>query len=297
MRYRPFGNSGKAVSALSLSLRETSSIPTPQAWRNLLFTAFENGVNCFEGVHGGAVPAEGLAAAIPAVERGLLFLSWRIEGDPRRPLGSELLGQIVRDALQQTGAGYFDLLTLDEAALAALTDDGRMFLGDIHSAGLALQIGLRGDGDGVDEVIVDPAFEVLSTPFSLVSDWRVRRRVREATGANMVAIAYDPMPNEMLKPAAAPSKGSLLHRRWVSPLSGAGTYAFLHATPGWGADELCLAYALTEPAFATVQIDAAAGLDIERLAGVADRDLPTGVPAQIEMARFAAGRDEDQRRA
>src|SRR5688500_2684747 len=121
MRYRPFGNSGKAVSALSLVLRDTPDLPTPQAWRNLLFSAFESGINFFEIVAGGPVLTGGLAAALPSVERGLLFLSWRITGDPRRPLTAEVLSATIRSALQRTGAGYFDALMLDEAAFDSLT--------------------------------------------------------------------------------------------------------------------------------------------------------------------------------
>nr|QQZ51465.1 hypothetical protein JKL49_10895 [Phenylobacterium glaciei] len=79
-------------------------------------------------------------------------------------------------------------------------------------------------------------------------------------------------------------------------LAGAGTYAFLHHTHGWTAEEVCLAYALTEPAFASVQVEQFRAESIERLALITDKDLPTGVAAQIEMARFSAD-TTDQRRA
>ncbi|MBP7649752.1 MAG: hypothetical protein KA744_07890, partial [Phenylobacterium sp.] len=82
----------------------------------------------------------------------------------------------------------------------------------------------------------------------------------------------------------------------AEPLAGAGTYAFLHQTHGWSAEEVCLAYALTEPAFATVQVEQFRAEAIERLALITDKDLPTGVAAQIEMARFSAD-NHDQRRA
>ena len=48
MRYRPFGATGKAVSAVSLLLREAPNMATPQAWRALAFSAMESGVNAFE---------------------------------------------------------------------------------------------------------------------------------------------------------------------------------------------------------------------------------------------------------
>jgi aryl-alcohol dehydrogenase-like predicted oxidoreductase len=298
MRYRPFGNSGKAVSAISLMLRESPTVPTASAWRARLYSAFECGINCFEVVDGGPVLTAGLAAALPAIERGLLFLGWRILGDRRRALDAATLTHILRQALQQTGAGYFDVLSLDQIALEMLTPDGRTLLTDIHSAGLALQIGFAGDGEGVETIIDDPMFEVLATSFNLSSDWRTRRLVKEATAKGMTGIAYDALPQALLAPPAPPPKThSLLHRKPAHPLAGAGTYAFLHATPGWTAEELCVAYALTEPSFATVQLDAVAGIDFEQLAAVTDRDMPTGVAAQIEMARFGAEQTAEPRRA
>jgi hypothetical protein len=152
-----------------------------------------------------------------------------------------------------------------------------------------LQIGVSGEGPAADACIGQAPFEVLSTPFNLTSDWKSRRRVRDAAAAGMVAIAYDPMPGEMLKPAAAAAKPSLLDRVMQSNAAPAdtGAYAFLHQTNGWSAEELCLGFALTEPSFATVQ----------HLAGVAERELPTGAAAQIEMARFSVEPEPQKKRA
>ena len=82
----------------------------------------------------------------------------------------------------------------------------------------------------------------------------------------------------------------LLGRR-KEPLAGIGGYGFLENTPGWTAEEICLAYVLTEPAVTTVRFEVDRIEHLERLAEVPDRDLPTGVAAQIEMARFSAGDD------
>jgi hypothetical protein len=43
---------------------------------------------------------------------------------------------------------------------------------------------------------------------------------------------------------------------------------------------------MTEPSLATIQIEAVRPEVIERLAAVPDRELPTGIAAQIEMARI-----------
>lgn len=300
MRYRPFGNSGKSVSALSLVMRHSGAMGTPLAWQNLLYTAFENGINSLEIVDGSEVMAAGLRQALGAVERRLIFLSWRIAGDPRRPLTAETLSRLLREALQRSGAGYFDLLSLDEPAFDSLTPDGHELLKDLRSAGVALQIGLTGYGPAVEAATEDPTFEVLATPFSLLSDIRTRRRVKDAVSANMTAVAYDAVPPSLLQPpASAPAKAAPMLRRLTTPanpLAGAGTYAFLHTTQGWSAEDLCIGYALTEPLFATIQIDTVRPEAIERLAAVTDRDLPTGAAAQIEMARFGV-EQAAQRRA
>ncbi|HEY9219669.1 MAG TPA: aldo/keto reductase [Phenylobacterium sp.] len=297
MRYRPFGASGKAVSAVSLLLRETSAAPTAQAWRGLLFGAMECGINSFEMVAGSDILARGMNEAMRAVERGLLFLSWRYYGDVHRPLGADELAQSIRDGLGQSAAGYFDLLMLDEAAFQTLTPEAESLLADMKSAGLVLQIGVFGDGPVADACVATQRVDVLSSPFNLVSDGRTRRRVKDAAEANMAVVAYDAIPADLCRTPQQQQKTAGLLRRASEPLAGIGTYAFLHDTRGWSADELCLGYALTEPSFASIQIDSLSTNVIERLAAVTERDLPTGVVAQIEMARFGRTEGTERRRA
>lgn len=294
MRYRPFGVSGKAVSAISLLLRENPAVPTPLAWRTLIFSAMESGVNCFELSAGSEMIASAVHSALQAVERRLLFLSWRISVVEGRPLTAEQVSQSVRAGLQHTGAAYFDLLTLDAHAYAGLTPDAHKFLDELRTSGLALQIGASGGGDVMDAVIPDPTFEVAASPFSLISGWDVRRRIKEAGAANMALIALDIFPPSLIRPPKAEVQKATLFRRKAEPLAGMGTYAFLHETPGWSASEICLAYALTEPAFATIQVEARKPEVIERMGAVADRDMPTSVAAQIEMARFGSQDDGSQ---
>lgn len=295
MRYRPFGATGKAVSSVSLLLREAPNMATPQAWRALAFSAMESGINYFElGAGAGAdIMAMGVGEALRAVERRLIFLAWRIRGDGQRPISADAISASVRAGLQRTGAGYFDLLVLDEHAFAHLESSARTYLEDLRAGGLTLQLGVAGDGPAIDTCIDTAGFDVLITPFNLTSDWRARRRIREASAKDMVIVASDPFPMGLRNRAPAPVKTTLLGRR-LDPLAGAGTYAFLHETQGWTPEELCIAYALTEPSFASIQLEAFRAETIDRLAAVTDRDLPTGVAAQIEMARFGA--DSDGRR-
>ena len=179
MRYRPFGASGKAVSAISLLLREAPNMTTPQVWRALAFSAMECGVNSFEIVAGSDVLSMGVGEALRAVERRLISIGWRLKGDPRRILTAEMISTSVRNGLAKTGAGYFDVLMMDEAAFDTLAPDAQGYLADLRAAGLVLQVGVVGDGPSIDTCIASGTFDVLATPFSLTSDWRARRRTTD----------------------------------------------------------------------------------------------------------------------
>ena len=69
----------------------------------------------------------------------------------------------------------------------------------------------------------------------------------------------------------------------------AEAYQFLYETPEWSAEQITLAYALTEPGLASILVEAKDAKALDALATVVERELPAGVAAQIEMARFAAG--------
>lgn len=292
MRYRPFGLSGKAVSVLSLLLRDQGRRVPTGTWRSLTVNAMECGINAFE-VEAGVEPlAAGFRQGLESVERRLLFVAWRITSDGRTPTDARAIELAVRAGLAQTGATYFDLLTVDEAAFATLTAEGARLLEDVRNAGLALELGVSGVGAVVDQAVASGAFDVLSSPFNLTSGWNVRRRIREAAQRNMTITGFDAFPAELCRdPSKDKPKGSLFRRSAGSPPSGG--YGFLHETRNWQADELCLAYALTEPALACVQFEAYRPEVIERLAAVPDRELPPGIAAQIEMARID-GDPEDE---
>ena len=220
MRYRPFGPSGKAVSAISLLLREAPNMTTPHAWRTLVFGAMESGVNCFEITAGSEVMALGFGEALRAVERRLIAIGWRIHGDPRKVLTAEAISNSVRGGLARTGAGYFDVLMLDEAAFETLAPDAHGYLADLRAAGLVLQMGVVGDGDSIDACLESGLFDVLATPFSLVSDWKARRRIKDASARDMTMIAYDPFPAALCRPSGGGSIRTGLFKR-AEPLADA----------------------------------------------------------------------------
>jgi aryl-alcohol dehydrogenase-like predicted oxidoreductase len=299
MRYRPFGITGKAVSAVSLALGRGGKGPGDAAgWRNLMFAGMENGINCFDIEVGLEALEFGVAQALQAVERRLVFLIFTMRSDPRRPFTVEHLAETVKRGLARSSAGYIDVLMFDPETYAVLTPRARALLARLKEADLVLQLGVCGEADALDAAVADPDFEVLATPYNLTSEWKARRVLREASAAGMAAIGYDPAPADMVQPPQQPKLIAMPRRKEVhNPLSGVGTYAFLHTTSGWTPEALCVAYALTEPALATLQIDISLAGQLEDLACVPERDPPTGLGAQVEMARFGKDSAAERRSA
>jgi aryl-alcohol dehydrogenase-like predicted oxidoreductase len=159
-------------------------------------------------------------------------------------------------------------------------------------------LGVGGVNDAMDIYLGTRAFDVLGTPYHLRSGWKERHRIKTASQHDLGVIAYDYFPDVFRQPATTPGAAPVKKRGLFGggaaaapeqpPLQGAGTYAFLHETRNWTAEELCLAYAMMEPNVSTVLIRAQDTERLAALAAVPDRDLPPGMAAQVEMARFGA---------
>lgn len=272
MRYRPYGKSGHVVSAVSLLL-DSADRRSARDWRNLILSAMELGINAFEIAGDAPALIEGAADALGDVERNLLFLAWRPTSLPSEP------GQVVEALLARTGLGYLDLLNFDDLPPSADV------LTRLKQTRWVRSYGLTGDDEDTDLLIASGAFDALTTSYSPVSGWRDRNRLKSAAERDMAVIARDIWP-EAMQPKAKLFKAPVLGRK-ANPLAGIGGYNFLESTPGWSAEDICLAYVLTEPAVTTVRFSVDRIDRLARLAAVSDCDLPTGVAAQIEMARFS----------
>jgi aryl-alcohol dehydrogenase-like predicted oxidoreductase len=290
-----------AVSAVSLKLMDSTTRTTPQAWQQLIYAAFENGINAFEVVGRQPSLSEGLSQALQAVERRLVFVALRLgpvispAGAILRDFSPDSLLLSLESFLGRTGLDYVDAVILDDPQVEELSPQALEGLKAMREAGRARMLGVAGQDAAIDAYISAGAFDLLCTPFNLVSGWKERLRLKAAMERDMAVVGYGYFPEQFQgKAGAAPQKKSW----WGSdqPLAGVGTYAFLDRTPNWTAEELCLAYALTEPTLATVQINTDRIERLEALSEVPERDLPTGVAAQIEMARFTPG-DPAQKKA
>lgn len=286
MRYRPFGATGIAVSALTLRLADSSRLRASD-WRALVFTALENGVNSFQIDGDAPEMLQGAREAFASVERRLLFLTWRVRQDPNQ-LGQQTLDSLRRWAYEGLGLDYLDLVLINDPQSPSLPMSFEAGLQTLWSARALGGLGIASRGDIHPGLLANGLVTAVSSPYNLSSGWAERHRIRQASQNNFAVIGEDFWPQALRELAGqAPRRPSFWQRR-TDPLADVGGYEFLSKTPGWSGEDICLGYALTEPSLATVRITADTRQEVERLAEVVERDLPTGVCAQIEMARFSA---------
>lgn len=274
MRYRSFGKSGQVVSAVSLLL-DGRSRQSAREWRNLVRLALDLGINGFELAGESPALIEGAAEGLAAVERDLLFVTWRPTAFAADPANT------VEAFVARTGLGYLDMMAFDGPPPNAPSLD------DLRRTRRVRAYGLAGQDDESDLLLARGAFEALAAPYSPASGWKERNRIKAAAARDMAVVAHSICPDEVLPRPEGVLKRSLFRDR-ANPLVGVGTYRFMDATPGWTPEEICLAYVLTEPAITTARVEVDRPERLERLAEVPEKDLPTGVAAQIEMARFSA---------
>jgi aryl-alcohol dehydrogenase-like predicted oxidoreductase len=214
-----------------------------------------------------------------------------LDGQPRRDFSPEGLQNGVEAVLARTGFPYLDSIILDDPVSAELSPYALGKLKAFRETGRVRLLGVAGHDDAMDAYITTQAFDILCTPFSLVSGWRERMRLKSAIENDMAILGYDYYPSRFQRGAMAserPAKTSLSGGK-AHPLAGAGTYAFLEKTRGWTPETICLAYALTEPSLASVQITTDRPEHLAAMAQIVELELPPGCAAQIEMARFSAG--------
>jgi aryl-alcohol dehydrogenase-like predicted oxidoreductase len=292
MRFRPLGKSEMVVSSISLALSDRAPVARPADWKALIYAAFENGINAFEVSGDSPGIIEGLSQAMRAVDRRLVYVGLRVgvklgpAGSSVRDFSAEALNRTVDAMLARSSLGYLDAVILDDPQTEEFSPQALEQLNLMRADGRARMLGVAGQDNAIDALLTTRAFDVFYLPFSLTSGWVERRRMKTAADRDMGIFTYDYFPKTFQNRSTAPSKSSASERSRASPLADAGTYAFLDRTRNWTAEEICLAYALCEPSLASVQISAARTERIDALAAVPDRELPPGVSAQIEMARF-----------
>ncbi|REJ46864.1 MAG: oxidoreductase [Microcystis flos-aquae DF17] len=304
MRYRPFGNGGQAVSALTLSLSQRDLARGPQAGCELIYTALEAGINSYRLENADPVLAEVLGEALRHVDRKLVQVAITLgAGDGRRGSERDFSGDGMTEAMDRalrvSGLGWFDVAMLDQPADHELPQTALNALKSLRANQRVRLLGVSGEGEVMDAYVSTGAFDVLSTPYHVNSEWRVRNRLRTAREQDMSVFVHGWFPEEFQSAKRAaqvnqPKRTGLFGfggpRKADNPLAGAGTFAFLHQTPGWPAETICLAYVLTDPGVSSAVISPGSAERLAVVAEVPDRDMPPGLAAQIEMARVAGAK-------
>lgn len=301
MRYRPFGASGAAISTLTLSLGVENLSRGVAAANDLIFSALEAGINAYRLETADPVLAEVVGQALSNVDRKLLNVSLELgAGDGRRgsqrDFSAEGMTGAIDRCLQVSGLGWIDVALLEEPGEDELPQSSLSALKALRATERVRFLGVSGAGQVMDAYVSTGAFDVLGTPFHVNVDWRIRSRVRAAREKDMAILAYDYFPAELDTEKKTlelnqPRKGLFGFggsKAKTDPLAHAGTFAFLHRTPHWTAEAICLAHAMTDPAISSVLVRARDAERLNVLAGVPERDMPPGLAAQIEMARVAA---------
>ena len=302
MRYRPFGASGAAVSNLTLSLGVETLSRGRVALSELIFTALEAGVNSYHLENADPALAEIVGEALGHVERRLVSVGVTLGvGDGRkkdfRDFSADGLTSAIDRALHASGLGWFDVAVLDEPADDELPQASLIALKALRKAGHVRLLGVSGDSPVMDVYVSTGAFDVLYTAFHANVEWRIRSRMRAARERDMAIFTYDYFPESLSTERKAAGAGAAPKKKGLfgfgakpveQGLANAGSFAFLHQTPNWKAEEICLAFTLTDPAIASVIVEAINPERMEALAAVPERDLPPGLSAQIEMARVGS---------
>ena len=295
MRYRPFGRSGQALSAIGLNVSWAKLGRNRNAVERLLSAALENGINTFHLTSAHPDFLHAAAQTFAIADRRILFVSLSAEEegshDPADEYRLEPLRERLRGAVKTSGLQWIDLLVFHANGFDRIPDRSWTFISALRDAGMLKFTGATANNDLIKAAVDDGRFNILKTVFDIDTSWNKRHLLDYALARGMSVFGHDFFPDAYQKASDVVPRAA--RRGWfggkpADPLAGRGTYAFLHQTPDWTAEELCLSYALTQPNLSTLFVDADTPEHLEALASVVERVMPTSVPAQIEMARFSA---------
>ncbi|MFT4091407.1 MAG: aldo/keto reductase [Asticcacaulis sp.] len=299
MRYRPLGKSGTALSSLALNIGPGAIRLGRNHTYRLIMAALENGINTyhFDVSHPDILRAA--ADAFSDIDRKILFLSVNahndLSQDPQADYALRPLRERLRSIVQDYGLGYIDLLMFHAHGFNKIPDSTWIFLEGLKNARLLRYLGASANTDHIKDVVEHGRFGILRTVFDLDTNWDKRHLLDHAIARGLNILGHDYFPTAYQKSSDTVPKAA--RRGWfggkaADPLAGSGTYAFLHQTPSWSAEELCLAYTLSQPCLTSVLVSPETPERLNALAEISERNMPPSVPAQIEMARFSAQGDK-----
>ena len=302
MRYRPFSITGGAVSDLTLSLGFKALARGPEAAADLIYAALEAGINAYRLESADPVLAEVAGAALATVDRKLLNVSL-VLGPPEggrgsRDFSAEGMTHAIDRALRVSRLSWIDIALLDEPAEQELSQSSLNALKALRATQRVHCLGVMGETSVMDVYVSTGAFDVLATPLHVNSPWQVRSRIRSARERDMAVMVHGFFPDELDTQRKASTVTDVKKKglfglsfggasKDQNPLQGAGGFGFLHQTPHWTAEEICLAHVLSDTSVTSALIETTDLKALAALSAVPDRQMPPGLAAQIEMARVS----------
>lgn len=294
MRYRSFGDGGQSISALLVSV-DSHEDETLQD--GFLADCLDVGVNAFEARLDDLHAIQALGRGLASVERSMVVVGLRAVTPPahrRRDLSREMVVRLLQDALRNTGLRWIDYLIIDDPEPDELDHAFFMTIEAARQAKRLRYVGVGGDGQTINDLIDTGHIQLYAAPYSLTSNQSVRKRLRQGESSNLMILGYDYYPQSVRQAQEAPAAtgsgilsflgfGGSARAREAS----GGPYDFLNHVRNWSPEQICLAYALNEPAISAVRIGA---LDVQTIKGLVEaveRELPNGLAAQIELARMS----------
>lgn len=206
--------------------------------------------------------------------------------------------RVLQDALRQTGLRWIDYLVIEDPQPGEISSSFLLTIEAARQAKRLRYVGVAGASETIDELIESGGVHVYASQFNLRADWKTRSRLKAAAQAGMIVTGYDYHPLVVkqagwnsdptdLAPRRVGLMGFVGVRQKPVAVERTGPYAFLDHVRGWTADQVCLAYALNEPGLAGVRVTTTDPAELAALASVVEREMPNGLPAQIELARVS----------
>lgn len=291
MRYRSFGRSERAVSTVTLTLKDTPGKARAADWRGVVFAGLESGINAFE-LSPDASPAimAGLAEALQSVESGLCFVTLRCSVAAEDLARQQVLRKAAEVA-ELVGVELLDCLMLEGPGLESMGELEVQGIQELRA--IARHVGVA-HCSRVERLAYRGAIDAVAVDYNLTSPVTHRNLIRQLSGSGMAIVVEDACPEVVLKALPPPpQKRGFFSKPVYAPT---GSYDFMHDTPGWTAEQICVGYVLTEPGVSTIRFASANAGRIAAVASAADRDVPGGLSAQVEMARFGTSPPNEGRR-
>lgn len=291
MRYRSFGEGGQSISPVLVAVDSEDGDTTTEAF---LAGCLGLGVNAFEARLDDLAAIQALGRTTAGVERSMVIIGLRAAAIAHRDLSREILIRMLQDALRNTGLRWIDYLIVDDPRPGEL---GASFFMTVEAARQAKRlryVGVGGDSPTVGDLIESGGVQIYAAPYNLRCSNTVRRRMRQAEAANIMILGYDHYPDAIRQTQSLPAAAASGLLKFLgfrgprqAPADEDGPYSFLNYVRGWSAEQICLSYALNEPSLSSTRVKAPDLATIKGLAETAERELPNGLAAQIELARVA----------